>query len=81
MSKLAGGLVLVMGVGFVAVALQGLVRGWLPNGPNGYKRGEGVHRDRQPLGFWFFFALYLAVGLYIAYHAVGMMSGAGRPGG
>ena len=36
MTRFQGLFFLVMGVGIVLVALQGLSRGWLPNGPNGF---------------------------------------------
>jgi len=63
-------LIVVLGIGLALVALQGAVRGWLPNGPKGFERGEGVHRDRQPIAFWFFFLLYLVGGLYVAGYAL-----------
>lgn len=75
MSNPAGWLLLIMGIGLTAVALQGAVRGWLPNGPKGYQRGEGVSRADNPVGFWFFFVLYFAGGLYVAFHAVRLLSG------
>ncbi len=60
----------LIGMGLIAVAVQGIVRGWLPNGRNGFKQGEGVSRDSQPIGFWFFFALYAGGGLYVAIYAL-----------
>jgi hypothetical protein len=65
-----GLLLLVMGIGLVLVALQGALRGWLPNGPEGFKQGRGVERASNPLGFWFFFLLYGAGGCYVALHAL-----------
>ena len=56
MAQFQGLFLLVLGVGVVLVALQGVSRGWLPNGPNGYKQGKGVSRLDQPLAFWFFFS-------------------------
>ena len=64
-----------MGVGLVLVALQGAKRGWLPNGPNGFKQGEGVHRDSQPVAFCFFFLLYLGGGGYVALFALRPLAG------
>jgi hypothetical protein len=55
---------LVMSFGILAIAIQGVHRGWLPNGPKGYKQGEGVRRDSNPAGFWIVFAMYLGFGLY-----------------
>jgi hypothetical protein len=75
MSKFEGWLLLVMGVGLAAVAVQGIFRGWLPNGPNGFKRGEGVSRESQPIGFWLFFSLYFGGGVYVAIHALRFLLG------
>lgn len=72
-------LLLVMGVGLVLVALQGAKRGWLPNGPNGYKPGKGVFRDSQPGQFWFFFTLYLVLGVIVTIHALRLLLGGGAP--
>lgn len=55
MLQIKGWFLLALGVGLVAIAVQGAWRGWLPIGRNGYKPGAGVFRDSQPLGFWFFF--------------------------
>jgi len=70
MLQIKGWLLLALGIGLVAVALQGAWRGWLPTGRNGYKPGTGVFRDRQPVGFLFFFLLYLGGGLYVAFYAL-----------
>lgn len=75
MSPAAGWLLLVLGLGLGAVAVQGLVRGWLPSGPKGLADGEGVSRAGQPLAFWFFFVLYLGGGFYVSLHAVRMLGG------
>jgi hypothetical protein len=69
-------LLLVMGSGVIAIAVNGVRVGHLPNGPNGLRQGEGVRRDDNPLGFWFFFALYLALGGYAAVHALRLFAGA-----
>ena len=71
------GFFLLFGVGLVGVAVQGLVRGWLPNGPKGYQQGEGVHRDQQPVGFWVMFALYGGGGAALAVHALRLLAGVG----
>jgi len=70
---------LVAGIGIVLVALQGLSRGWLPNGPNGFKRGTGVFRSEQPLGFWFFFAIYFGGGVAVAIYALRLLFGDAEP--
>ncbi|MDQ8024239.1 MAG: hypothetical protein REI94_20530 [Moraxellaceae bacterium] len=74
MSDIQGWFILVIALGFIAIAVQGVFRGWLPNGPNGYKRGEGVSRETSPLGFWFVFFLYLGAGLYGAAYAIRLLS-------
>ena len=68
------GFFLLMGVGLVLVALQGLQRGWLPNGPKGYERGEGVRRDDNPLGFWIMFTLYGGGGAALAVYALRLLA-------
>ena len=78
MSQIKDWFLLVLGLGLVAVAVQGLVRGWLPNGRNGFRQGEGVSRASQPIGFWFFFLLYFGGGLYVAIFALGLLMGQGR---
>ena len=66
---------LVFGVGLMLVALQGAQRGWLPNGPNGFKRGEGVRKSESPVGFWILFSLYFAAGVYLAVYALRLLTG------
>jgi hypothetical protein len=75
MSQAGAWLLLVLGIGVVAVAVQGVLRGWLPNGSKGFKKGEGVYRDKQPVAFWFFFALYLGGGVYVTIHALRVLFG------
>ena len=41
MSRIKEWFLLVIGIGLVAVAVQGIFRGWLPNGKKGFKQGEG----------------------------------------
>lgn len=79
MAQFQGWFLLVLGVGVVAVAVQGIFRGWLPNGPNGFKASEGVSRDRQPIGFWFFFGLYFVGGLWVAIYALRILLGHADP--
>ena len=66
---------LVFGVGLVLVALQGAKRGWLPNGPNGFKQGEGVRKSDSPVAFWFFFSLYCGGGVVLAIYALRLIFG------
>ena len=70
MTHIKGLLILIMGIGLVLVALQGLARGWLPDGPKGFEQGEGVSREQQPIGFWFFFILYAGGGAAAAVWAL-----------
>lgn len=79
MYQIKGWFFLVIGIGLAAVAVQGLLRGWLPNGRNGFRPGEGVSRESQPIGFWFFFVLYFAGGLFIAFYALQLLSGHTEP--
>jgi hypothetical protein len=79
MHKIQGIFFLVMGAGLVLVALQGIARGWLPNGPKGFKRGEGVSREEQPVGFWLFFLLYSAGGCSVAIYALRLLFGDAAP--
>ncbi|MDF3031128.1 MAG: uncharacterized protein K0R03_1686 [Moraxellaceae bacterium] len=73
--QIKGLLLLVMGLGVLLVALQGLLRGWLPNGPNGYRQGQGVSRAENPFGFWIFFLLYGVGGGYVALQAARLLVG------
>ena len=79
MSQIQGWFLLVIGIGLVAVAVEGVFRGWLPNGPNGFKRGKGVYREGQPIGFWFFFSLYFGGGFYVLFHALRVLFGHVEP--
>lgn len=74
MQHIQGWFILAMSVGLFAVAVQGIFRGWLPNGPKGYRQGEGVSRDSNPIGFWIMFALYLGMGIYGAVYALRTLS-------
>lgn len=56
-----GGLALLLGLGIVAIALQGLLRGELPMGRGGRQRT--VLRAEQPLLFWTAFALEVFLGV------------------
>jgi hypothetical protein len=75
MQSIWGLLVLILSLGMVAVAIHGAFRGWLPNGPNGFQQGKGVTRQDNPIGFSFFFCLYIIVGLYGAVYAVRVLFG------
>jgi hypothetical protein len=79
MAQFEGWFLLVLGVGVIAVAVQGVIRGWLPNGPNGFKPGEGVSRERQPIGFWLFFGVYVAGGLWVTIYALRLLLGHAEP--
>lgn len=79
MAQFQGLFLLVLGVGVVLVALQGARRGWLPNGPNGFKQGKGVSRSDAPLGFWFFFLLYFGGGTAVAIYALRILFGSAAP--
>jgi hypothetical protein len=79
MSQIKGWFLLIIGIGIAAIAVQGLFRGWLPSGRNGFRQGEGVSRESQPIGFWFFFLLYFGGGLYVAIYALGLMMGWSLP--
>jgi hypothetical protein len=75
MNDFAKLLMFVMGIGLALVAIQGAVRGWLPTGPQGLQQGKGVRKDQHPLIFWFFFLLYLGLGLYVAGYALDLVPG------
>ena len=79
MAKIQGLFFIVMGLGLALVALQGVKKGWLPNGPNGFKKGEGVRRDGQPIGFWFFFLIYFCGGSALAIYALRLLAGGAAP--
>jgi len=79
MRWLQGMFFLVFGVGLILVALQGAKRGWLPNGPNGFKQGEGVRRSESPAAFWFFFLLYCGGGAALAIYALRLLAGNAVP--
>ncbi|TCS38056.1 hypothetical protein EDC30_103348 [Paucimonas lemoignei] len=75
MQIVPGLFMLVLSLGMLAVAIQGAYRGWLPNGPNGFKQGEGVSRQGNPIGFWLVFCLYVGSGIYGAFYALRLLSG------
>lgn len=70
----------IFGVGLVLVALQGLQRGWLPTGPQGFEQGTGATRQEQPLLFWLFFLLYGGGGVALTVHALRLLAGATTTG-
>ena len=65
----------VFGIGLAAVAVQGVMKGWLPNGPKGLQQGEGVSRADNPIGFWFFFLLYFVGGIALLIYALRLPPG------
>jgi hypothetical protein len=75
MDQFKGLFLIVLGVGVLLIGLQGIARGWLPNGPNGFKQGEGVRREDQPIMFWFFFSLYFGGGSYLVFYALRILAG------
>jgi hypothetical protein len=79
MSTFQGWFILAMAVGMVAVAIQGIFKGWLPNGPNGFKKGEGVSRESNPVGFWLVFAMYIAFSVAAAAYAIRLLTGHAAP--
>ena len=72
---IVGWFFLIFGIGIAAVAVQGVGRGWLPNGPKGLQQGEGVSREGNPLGFWFFFLLYFGGGIALTIYAIRILLG------
>jgi len=67
---------LVLGVGLVLVALRGLSTGWLPARRVGWRAGiVAFHRATQPIGFWFFFLLYVAIGAWFIFFALCLPGG------
>ena len=70
MNAFAKLMIFVLGAGFVLVAIQGAMRGWLPTGPQGFEESKGVKRDEKPIMFWFFFALYVATGGYVVLYVL-----------
>ncbi len=59
--RIKGALVLLMGVGMLGIALQGLFRGQLPLGRGGRQRT--VYRAEQPVLFWAMLVLDAFVGV------------------
>ncbi len=71
MLKLKGWFLLVMGLGMLLIALQGLVKGELPAGRGGWNTPDGkVSRADQPLSFWLMFLLDALIGLICLRYAV-----------
>ena len=63
-------------VGLVLVALRGLSTGWLPARRVGWRAGiVAFHRAKQPIGFWFFFLLYVAIGAWFIFFALCLPGG------
>ena len=64
-------LILIMGVGMLIIALQGLFTGRLPAGRGGWRQPDGkVCRADQPATFWILFALDAIVGVTCARYGI-----------
>lgn len=64
MIELKGWLILIIGVGMLLVALQGLFTGALPAGRGGWMSADGkVRRAEQPMTFWLLFMLDAFLGV------------------
>ncbi len=74
-----GGLLLVLGVGVLAIALRSLATGWLPCGPRGLDGRVEFRRDDQPGLYWLMFAVYAAGGLAVAIYSLGVLLGTNPP--
>jgi hypothetical protein len=80
MPALLGGLVLlVFGVGVLAVAWQGCRRGELPAGSNFLRGTYTPTREDSPLAFHAFLVLYLCGGVALAAWGLLMLSGMAAP--
>ena len=70
MSHAVAWYLLLAGIGFGCIALQGAVRGQLPTQSNMVTRSRTVHRHAEPFAFWSNFSLYLAVGAVLCFVAI-----------
>lgn len=68
-ARLKGGIILLLGVGMLAIALQGLVRGQLPVGRGGWSQ-RIVVRAEQPVLFWFMFVLDAFIGVLAIHYSL-----------
>lgn len=62
------------GFGFLFIALQEVMRGHLPTQSNSAVRSRTVHGDEEPATFWFNFLIYLAVGAFLCFLALGSLT-------
>jgi hypothetical protein len=69
---------LVLGLGLLALDYRALTAGWLPCG-HGLFRQLRFERDEQPLGFWVMFVVYGAAGLGLTVFAVRLLLGQVEP--
>lgn len=80
MPALLGGLiVLVFGIGVLAVAWQGHRRGELPAGSNFFRGTYKPTRADSPLAFHFFLLLYLCSGIVLTTWGLLMLFGMAAP--
>jgi hypothetical protein len=80
MPALLGGLILlVFGIGVLAVAWQGYRRGELPAGSNFLNGSYKPTREDSPLAFHVFLALYLCGGIALAAWGLLMVFGVAAP--
>ena len=61
-------LVLLIGILFLEIALKGYKSG-ISRGP-WYLLSYRFHRDKNPIAFWFFLALWLGIGLALVIFAI-----------
>ncbi len=66
--RIKGGFILLLGVGLLAIALQGLVRGSLPLGRGGWQ--GTVERAEQPVLFWLTFVVQAVLGVLITHYSL-----------
>ena len=67
-ARIKGGLILVIGVGILAIAFQGLLRGQLPLGRGSWQRT--VERSEQPVLFWFTFLVQVFLGGLLTHYSL-----------
>jgi hypothetical protein len=79
MAVLQGLLFLFFGAGLLLADYQALHSGWLPCGPNGFKRRLELRKDEQPVRFWLMFVLYAVGGMWLLVFAVQLLAGQSAP--
>lgn len=77
MTKFMGLLMLVMGIGLVAVAIQGISRGWLPIRRGIDRKHAVVSREEEPFSFWLMIIAYSVGGAVVAVFALKTIAGHG----